>query len=61
MTSPSSLDDFEISFSPDLTPEQVKSCLEILAHYYRACGGAGFTSDFDMAEVLVGEPIDALV
>ena len=52
---------FEIKFSPDLTPEQVATCLTILADYYRACGGAGFQPDFDLAEVLIAEPEGALV
>lgn len=51
---------FEITFSPDLSAVQVKSCLEGLADYYRACGGAGFQSDFELADVLVGEPADVL-
>jgi hypothetical protein len=61
MAPPSVSDDFEITFSPDLTAEQVKACLEILAQYYRACGGAGLQSDFELAEVLVGEPSGVLV
>ncbi len=52
---------FEITFSPDLTAEQVKGCLKTLAEYYRACGGAGLESDFELAEVLVGEPAGVLV
>lgn len=52
---------FEICFSPDLTGDQIKSCLESLADYYRACGGAGFQSDFELADVLMGEPANVLV
>ena len=53
-------DTFEITFAPDLTPEQVGRCLTILADYYRACGGAGLETDFDVAEVLVEEPVNVL-
>jgi hypothetical protein len=52
---------FEVKFSPDLTRHQVVACLQALADYYRACGGVGFDTDFEEAEVLVGEPTDALV
>jgi len=34
--------DFEIAFSPDLSPEQARLALTALADYYRACGGIGF-------------------
>lgn len=35
-------DGFEIEFSPDLTPEQIKVATEALCDFYRACGGLGF-------------------
>ena len=53
-------DDFEIVFAPQLTPEQVGASLAILADYYRACGGAGLQPDFELSDVLVGEPVGAL-
>ena len=34
--------------------------MAILADYYRACGGAGLQPDFELSDVLVGEPVDAL-
>ena len=51
---------FEIAFAPGLTPEQVQRCLTILADYYRACGGVGLETDFDLADVLVEEPANVL-
>lgn len=55
--SPSSLPDtFEITLSLDLSVYQMTVCLEVLADYYRACGGVGFRSDFELVGVLAGEP-----
>ncbi|SRR5579862_208626 len=47
--------DFNIKFDSRLSAQQVRSTLEALADYYRACGGAGFAIDFEMQEVLVEE------
>jgi nucleoside 2-deoxyribosyltransferase len=51
---------FQILFAPQLTPEQVERCLDALADYFRACGGAGLESDFEIADVLIQEPADVL-
>ena len=48
--------DFTITFSPELSPEQVKTALQALADYYRACGGVGFRIDFELQTVALGEP-----
>jgi hypothetical protein len=50
--------DFSITFSPDLTPHQIRATLEALADYYRVCGGVGFEIDFETETVFVGEPIN---
>jgi TIR domain len=47
--------DFCISFDPDLSPEQIRSTLQALADYYRACGGVGFEIDFELEEARVPE------
>ena len=41
----------EIIFSPELSTSQIKSSLEILADYFRACGGVGFVPDFEFEEI----------
>ncbi len=33
---------FTVTFSPELTEEQIISTMTALANYYRACGGVGF-------------------
>jgi len=53
-------DKFDIIFAPNLSPDQVRRCLEALADYYRACRGVGLDPDFELAEVLVEEPADVL-
>jgi hypothetical protein len=50
---------FNITFSPEVSPQQVKAILEALADYYRACGGVGFEVEFELEDVLVGELIHA--
>ena len=40
---PRSKPSFTISFDDGLNPEEQKSVLEILANYFRACGGSGFS------------------
>jgi hypothetical protein len=42
--------DFTVTFAPELSPEQIKATLEALADYYRACGGIGFKSDFELED-----------
>jgi ATP-dependent Clp protease ATP-binding subunit ClpC len=49
--------DFILTISSDLTPDQIKSTLHALADYYRACGGVGFEIDFQLEDILVGEPV----
>ena len=49
--------DFTLTFADDLTPDQIRSALHALADYYRACGGVGLEMDFELEEVLVGEPV----
>ena len=39
--------DFTITFSPELSPEDVKAVLTALSDYYRACGGIGFQVEFE--------------
>jgi hypothetical protein len=53
--------DFEIRFDPSLSKEQITATLNALADYFRACGGIGLNSDFEIADVFVGDPEDALV
>lgn len=53
-------DDFEIVFAPQLTAEQARVCLALLADYFRAVGGAGLQLDFELSDVLVGEGVDVL-
>jgi hypothetical protein len=48
---------FNITFAPDLSPEAIRSTLEALACYYRACGGRGFEIDFEMEEVVEEGPM----
>jgi len=48
--------DFTLTFASDLTPDQINSTLHALADYYRACGGVGFEIDFQLQDILVGEP-----
>ena len=48
--------EIEISFASDLTEQQIKSTLEAVADYYRACGGIGFEVKFDTIEIAVREP-----
>jgi Domain of unknown function (DUF4062) len=51
---------FNMVFAPELSADQVKATLAALADYYRACGGVGLQMDFEIADVLVEEPIDVL-
>ena len=46
---------FTIGFSPELSVEQIIGSLRALADYYRACGGAGLTIEFEEAPVSVPE------
>jgi hypothetical protein len=39
--------DFTITFSPDLSQEQITAALAALSDYYRACGGIGFQVEFE--------------
>jgi DNA-directed RNA polymerase specialized sigma24 family protein len=48
-------DDFVISFASGLSAEQVKGALYALAEYYRACGGVGFETEFELEEALLPE------
>lgn len=49
--------DFSISFHPDLSPQQVKAALEILADYFRSCGGAGIKIiDLELETISIREP-----
>lgn len=50
---------FDITFSPELAPQQIKAMLEALADYYRACGGVGFEVEFELEDVQVPELIHA--
>jgi transcriptional regulator with XRE-family HTH domain len=51
--------DFDIHFSPEFSPDEVKGILTALANYYRACGGAGFEVNFQLEEAVVKEPVHA--
>lgn len=48
--------EFTITFSEELTPDQIYATLTAMADYYRACGGVGFSIDFELEEALVREP-----
>jgi hypothetical protein len=48
--------DFDVTFSPELSKEQIVIALNALADYYRACGGAGLKIDFEIASVAVETP-----
>lgn len=39
---------FDLVFDPTLTPHQVKTCLQALADYFRACGGLGLRIDLEL-------------
>ena len=47
--------DFTITFAPELSPEQITSTLQLLADYYRVCGGVGFEIDFELEEARAPE------
>jgi hypothetical protein len=49
--------DFNITFDPELTEQEVKTAFEALANYYRACGGVGLAVEFEHEEAEVREPI----
>lgn len=52
-------EDFTVTFSPDLSPEQIAAALSALADYYRACGGVGFKTGFELQTVSVRQPVYA--
>jgi hypothetical protein len=52
-------EDFAITFSAELSPEQIATALSALADYYRACGGVGFRTDFELQMVGIREPVYA--
>lgn len=41
--------DFKIIFDSSLSPQQVKATLQVLANFYRDCGGLGFEVDWEFA------------
>jgi hypothetical protein len=41
-------DDFTVTFSPELSPTQMRTTLAALADYFRSCGGVGFKIDFEV-------------
>lgn len=47
-----------IEFKEDLTPKQVVGTLEALSHYWRKCGGIGFSIDFQVEEARVQEEVN---
>jgi len=49
--------DFEIAFSEEFSPAEIKNLLTALSDYYRACGGVGFEVTFEAEEVRVEEPV----
>jgi len=49
--------DFDITFDPELTAQEVKIAFEALANYYRAGGGVGLAVEFEHQEAEVREPI----
>jgi hypothetical protein len=51
--------DFEVTFDPDFSPDEVKGILTALADYYRAAGGAGFELDLELEGAPVGDPVNA--
>jgi two-component system nitrogen regulation response regulator NtrX len=51
--------DFEIRFSPEFSPDEVKGLLTALSEYYRACGGVGLAMTFEAEHVEVEEPTHA--
>jgi hypothetical protein len=53
---PAGQEDFTITFSEELSAEQIRTALEALADYYRAVGGVGFRTDFDLVSIAVGAP-----
>ena len=56
-TSELSGEDFKVSFHPELSYEQIKTALEILAQYFRSCGGAGIKiTDLQLQSSIVKEP-----
>jgi hypothetical protein len=52
---------FELTFSPLLDEQQVRTTLFAMADYFRACGGLGLDGEFDLEEILVKEPEGVLV
>jgi hypothetical protein len=52
--------DFKVTFAPGLSGRQITGTMQVLADYYRKCGGIGLAIDFELADVLIGEPINVL-
>jgi hypothetical protein len=52
---------FEVKFSPGLSREQIATSLSALADYFRACGGIGLQSEFDLEDMFVQEPEGVLI
>jgi len=50
-------DEFEVVFSEDLSPSEIKDALTALADYFRRCGGVGLEATFEAEEVQVSEPV----
>jgi hypothetical protein len=48
------LSNFSISFYPQLSSKQIRSALEALADYFRACGGAGLKIEFELQIAEIG-------
>jgi cold-inducible RNA-binding protein len=47
-----------ITFDHRFSAEEVKATLEALADYFRGCGGAGLSLEFEHEESAILEPVD---
>lgn len=47
---------FSVAFHPDLSTQQIKVSLEVLADYFRSCGGIGLKVEFEPQTMAVREP-----
>jgi small subunit ribosomal protein S2 len=51
---------FTVRIHEDIDPAKAARVLTALADFYRTCGGVGFKVDFELQDVLVGEPVHVL-
>lgn len=50
------LEDVAIYFHPGLSVDQIQTTFELLANYFRTCGGVGLKAEFELQLIPIGEP-----